>query len=73
MAKFEVEIGYAFEHGSAWIEVEASTEEQAKEIALELFWESIGRANQIAPSLVEPVFVELLEDDDEDEDEDTDA
>lgn len=70
MAKFEVEIGYAFEHSSDWIEVEAYNEEQAKEIALELFWESIGRANQIAPSLVEPVFVELLEDD-EDEQEDT--
>lgn len=56
--KFEVEVGYSVVYESVWLEVEADDEDEAREAALDDFYDNA----HIDSPLVSVVYVNELED-----------
>jgi hypothetical protein len=59
--KFEVEVGYSVAYQSVWLEVEADDEEEAREAALDDFYDKV----YIDSPLVSVVYMNELSDESE--------
>jgi hypothetical protein len=59
--KFEVEVGYSVAYQSVWLEVEADDEDEAREVALDDFYDKV----YIDSPLVNVVYMNELSDESE--------